>query len=198
MRRTAAIAGLLLLVAGAARGETPIPASPEHFVTDKAGFLSRAAADELDARLESYAAGAGHQIIVYIDHTTGGVPIEDWAVRAFERWRVGRRGIDDGAALFMFTDDRRLRIEVGYGLEERIPDARASRIINELVVPRVRAGDHDGAIRAGVDALMAAAGGQAEPAAGGPVPVHVPAWMLIAGALLFVGFVAFVITHPSL
>ena len=69
-------------------------------------------ADDLDRKLGDYARGSGHQVLVYIDHTTGGVPIEDWAVKAFERWRVGRKGIDDGLILFVFTDDRRLRIEV--------------------------------------------------------------------------------------
>ena len=65
-------------------------------------------------------------MLVYIDHTTGGVPIEDWAVKAFERWRVGRKGIDDGLVLFVFSDDHRVRIEVGYGLEPVMPDTRAS------------------------------------------------------------------------
>ena len=58
--------------------------------------------------------------------TTGGVPIEDWAVRAFAEWKVGRKGLDNGVALFVFAEDRALRIEVGYGLEDRVPDALAS------------------------------------------------------------------------
>lgn len=194
MRRFAALA--VLLVATAARAEAPLPPAPAHFVTDRAGFLSPAAAEELDGRLARYAQSTGHQIIVYIDHTTGGAPIDDWAVRAFKSWRVGRSGIDDGVALFLFADDRRARIEVGYGLEASIPDARASRIIEEQIIPRVRAGDRDGAIRAGVDALTAAAGGAAEPppaAAARP-----PLWTLIGGALLLLLFIGFAITHPSL
>jgi len=192
--RTAAIL-TVLAAATAAHAETPIPPAPDHFVTDRAGFLTRAAAAEIDARLGRYQTESGRQIIVYIDRTTGGAPVEDWAVHAFEKWRIGRRGIDDGAALFIFTDDRRLRIEVGYGLEDRVPDARAARIIAEQIVPRMRAGDHDGAVRAGVGALMAAAG--SAPAAG-QAPARVPIWMLIAGAIVVLLFAGFLVTHPSL
>jgi uncharacterized protein len=185
----------VLAAAASAHAETPIPPAPDRFVTDRAGFLTPGTAADIDSRLGRYQTESGHQIIVYIDRTTGGAPVEDWAVRAFERWRIGRRGIDDGAALFMFTDDHRLRIEVGYGLEDRVPDARAARIIAEQIVPRVRAGDHDGAVRAGVGALMAAAGGAAAP---GPAPAPVPVWMLIAGAIVFLFFIGFLVTHPSL
>ena len=83
---------------------------------------------------------------MWIGQTTGGMPIEDWAVRAFAAWRVGRKGIDDGVALFVFADDRKVRIEVGYGLEDRVPDAVASRIIGDRSIPRLRAGDRDGAV----------------------------------------------------
>jgi uncharacterized protein len=198
-----------LLLASAAtasvRAETPIPPAPERWVTDHAGFLSPATAAALDARLGAYARDTGHQVLVYIDHTTGGVPIEDWAVRAFQRWRVGGKGIDDGVALFVFADDRRLRIEVGYGLEDRIPDVRAKRIIEERITPRIRSGDRDGAIRAGVEATIAAIGdgapgavsGQPEPATG-PVALPIPGWMRVAGALLLLLALGFLVTHPSL
>jgi uncharacterized protein len=202
----AAAVGLLTLGAAlAAAAETPIPPPPQRWVTDRAGFLSRAAADELDARLADYERRTGHQILVYIDQTTGGVPIEDWAVRAFQQWRVGRRGIDDGAVLFVFAGDRRARIEVGYGLEDRVPDAVAKRIIEERIIPRIRAGDHDGAIRDGVAALTAAMGGAGAGAGAGaaaPEPPRAPvlpsAWKLIAGAVLLLIFVVFAITHPAL
>ncbi|HVV51223.1 MAG TPA: TPM domain-containing protein, partial [Polyangia bacterium] len=120
----------LLLACATARAETPIPPAPDRWVTDRAAFLSPATVTDLDARLGDYDRRTGHQVLVYVDRTTGGVPIEDWAVKAFERWRVGRKGIDDGLVLFIFSDDHRLRIEVGYGLEERVPDVVASRIIN--------------------------------------------------------------------
>ncbi|HMF41001.1 MAG TPA: TPM domain-containing protein [Polyangia bacterium] len=146
-----------------ASGETPIPPSPTAFVTDHAGFLSPEATQQLSWLLESYEHGTGHQVIVYIDRTTGGVPIDDWAVRAFKAWGVGRKQENDGAALFIFSDDHRIRIEVGYGLEDKLPDARAGRIIQNEMAPRIRAGDHDGAVKTGVDQMLAAIGGKPEP-----------------------------------
>jgi len=204
--RRAAVSSLVLaaaLVASIrlAHAETPIPPAPTHWVTDGAGFLSAATASELDARLGDYARRTGHQVLVYIDHTTGGVPIEDWGVRAFERWRVGRSGIDDGLVLLVFADDHRLRFEVGYGLEDRVPDALAKRIIDEVIVPRIRAGDRDGAIRAGVDAVTAAIGGVAGARPGlveQPAPTPIPLWMKIVGGVFFLILIAFVVTHPSL
>jgi uncharacterized protein len=163
----AAFAVCLTLVAGAgaarAADPTAIPAAPTEFVTDRAGFMSPGAASTLSRKLEDYERGTGHQVIVWIDKTTGGAPIDDWAVRAFKAWGVGRKGHDDGVALFIFSDDRKLRIEVGYGAEGVLPDARAGRIIQNDMVPRIRAGDRDGAVRAGVDEVLAALGGAPEP-----------------------------------
>jgi uncharacterized protein len=148
--------------AGATDG-TPIPPAPTEFVTDHAGLMSPGGVAQLSRQLEDYERGTGHQVIVWIDRTTGGVPIEDWAVKAFAAWGVGRKGENDGAALFIFRDDRRMRIEVGYGLEDKVPDARAGRIIDNVIAPRLRAGDADGGVKAGVDALVAAIGGAPEP-----------------------------------
>lgn len=200
----------LLLAAGAARAEssapagagTPIPEAPAQWVTDRAGFLSPAYAATLNDQLADYARRTGHQLLVYIDSTTGVVPIEDWAVRAFERWRVGRKGVDDGLVLFIFSADRRLRIEVGYGLEARVPDALASRIINERMVPRIRAGDRDGAVRDGIKALAAAIGGDGQGAAtpdGVAGPARRPSvWTLIGGGIVALLFLWLLITNPAL
>jgi uncharacterized protein len=199
---TASPAGVRLLLAlgvliasAAVRAETPIPPPPERWVTDRAAFLSPAVAQELDTRMGDHAQRTGHQVLVYIDRTTGGVPIEDWAVKAFERWRVGRKGIDDGAVLFVFKDDRQLRIEVGYGLEAQVPDAVASRIINEQMVPRIRAGDNDGAIKSGVDALLGAIGAPGEEAA--PTK-RISGLQLVLGGIVLLLLIAFAITHPAL
>jgi len=121
--------------------------------------MSTDAVRSLDSQLEAYERSRGHQLLVYIGKTTGGVPIEDWAVKAFQAWKVGRKGLDDGLALFIMADDRRLRIEVGYGLEGQVPDAMASRIINEVIVPRVQAGDRDGAVANGMNAVASVLAG---------------------------------------
>jgi uncharacterized protein len=168
-----------------ADGPTPIPAAPSQFVTDRAGFLSPSFASQLSKKLEDYERGTGHQVIVWIDRTTGGVPVEDWANKAFAAWGVGRKGHDDGVAMFIFSDDHRMRIEVGYGLEGNVPDARAGRIIENDMAPRIRAGDHDGAVQAGIDALIAAIGGAPEPKRPGSGK-SVGAWGALFPILFFV------------
>ena len=140
--------------------------TPTAWVTDAASLLSTQTASALNIRLRDYERRTGHQVLVYIASTTGGIPIEDWAVRAFERWKVGRSGLDDGLVLFIFTQDRTLRIEVGYGLESTIPDALASRIIRETITPALRAGQPDRGVTEGVDRLLARIGdSRAQPGA---------------------------------
>ena len=204
-----ALAGLFLLAlaAGApaqsgAGSEVPIPAAPQRWLTDEAGFLSPAAAAEFDARLEEYERTSGHQVIVYIGKTTGDVPLEDWAVRAFESWKVGRKGLDDGLVLFIMAADQRLRIEVGYGLEGAVPDALAGRIISDEIVPRLQQGDNDGAVRAALDRLTAMASGE-ETAANGEKPAASPARPLTLFEKVLIGigilfFLILLITNPSL
>jgi uncharacterized protein len=184
-----------------ARAEVPVPDAPARWVTDRAAFLSPAALTALDDRLGAYARQTSHQLLVYIDHTTGGVPIEDWGARAFQHWRVGRKGIDDGVVLFIFSDDHHLRVEVGYGLEDRVPDVVASRIINDRMVPLIRAGNRDRAVTVGVDALMAAIGAPpgTQPAQGAtdaPPQGHLPWWMWIVGPIGLVLLLRFAIRHP--
>jgi len=194
---------LLALAAGAqTRIGTPIPPPPQRWLTDEAGFLSPAAAAELDARLEEYERSSGHQIVVYIGGTTGGVPIEDWAVKAFESWQVGRKGLDDGLVLFIMKDDQRLRIEVGYGLESVVPDALAGRIIQNEMVPRLQQGDNDGAVRAAVDRLIAIVSGDESAVAGGGEPPAESRPMTLAEKILagiaVLFFLILFITNPSL
>jgi uncharacterized protein len=128
-------------------------------VTDNAGLLTTATRESLDQQLAAYNQSSGHQVIVWIGTTTGAAPLEDWTIRAFTAWKVGRKGLDDGLALFIFAGDRKVRIEVGYGLEGTVTDAVASRIEREIIVPHLKSGDGDGAVTGGVQALLAAIGG---------------------------------------
>lgn len=196
---------VLLLAAFARAAQAPIPPTPRAHVTDTASFMSAEAARSLDARLEAYEHATGHQLLVYIGQTIGGVPIEDWAVRAFQAWKVGRKGLDDGLALFIMSDDRKLRIEVGYGLEGQVPDAIASRIINEVIVPRIQAGDRDGAVTAGVDAVVRAISGEGLPGSPGaassdraPEKRPLTIWQLIIFGIIGIFFLILLVTHPSL
>jgi uncharacterized protein len=199
MRRILVLFWLLAGLLGA--GFLAAQAAPQRWVTDGPKLLSPAVRDRLDQRLEAYERGTGHQVLVWIGDSTGGTPIEDWAARAFQAWKVGRKGLDDGLALFVFTGDRTLRIEVGYGLEGQVPDVVASRIIRETIVPRLKGGDPDGALTAGVERILKVVGGDA--AAGAPQtpvqggePLSPLAWIVIAVVGLAV--LALAITHPGL
>jgi uncharacterized protein len=131
-----------------------IPPTPDHYVTDNAGALSDDTRGSLENELHAYEAATGHQIVVWIGQTTGGVPLETWTGETADHWKVGRRGRDDGAVLFLFMRDRKVRIEVGYGLESSLTDADAHRIISDVIVPRMKAGDSDGAVSSGVAAML--------------------------------------------
>lgn len=148
-----ALAGALAVPC--AVGQTAIPPAPDRWATDNAGFLSRQTVAALDARLEAYERQTGHQLLVWIGRTIGeNAVLEDWTVRAFEAWKVGRRDLDDGLVLFIFAEDRKIRIEVGYGLEDKVPDIYAYRIIDNILAPGIRAGRPDEAVESAVTALI--------------------------------------------
>lgn len=141
--------------------EEQLPPKPDRYVTDRAGILPADRADSLNRKLEQFERDTSNQLVVWIDRK---VPenfvLEDFTVRAYQKWRVGQEKQDNGAVLFVFSDDRKLRIEVGYGLEGVLPDITAKRIIEDEIVPRFRAGDYPGGIEAGVDAMIAATKGE--------------------------------------
>lgn len=197
-----AVAALFASAAAAQTYQTPPP--PTRWVTDNAGFISAQTRQQLDARLQQYERDTGHQVVVWIGTTTGGVPLEEWAVRTFETWGIGKKGKDDGVGIFVFAQDRKLRIEVGYGLEGDLPDAYASQIIEEQAVPRLRAGDRDGAVAATVDSVLRRLGGETSPPPPmAPARPRPAAPELGPGQLILFGIVGFLllilfITHPRL
>jgi uncharacterized protein len=131
-----------------------VPPTPDHYVTDNAGALSSATRASVEDELQGYETATGHQIVVWIAESTGGVPLETWTGETADQWKIGRRGHEDGAVLFLFMHDRKARIEVGYGLESALTDADSYRIIENVIVPRMRAGDVDGAVSSGVTAML--------------------------------------------
>lgn len=202
-RRCAAVlaaAAALLVPRAHAAGE--IPPAPTRWVTDHAGFLSPPALEEIDGRLRSFEEQTGRQFLVFIDKSTGDVPIEDFAVRAFQKWGVGRSGKDDGVVLFIMADDRKARFEVGYGLEPVFPDILASRVIREVLAPALQRGDRDGAIRQSVDAAIgvisreasAPTPGRGRPGQGRPLTTGEKIMLGIGAAI----FLFILITNPSL
>lgn len=147
---------ILALLLAAGLGFT-IPPTPDHYVTDNAGALSSTTREQLENELQAYERATGHQIVVWIDQTTGGVPLETYTGEAADHWKIGRKGHDDGAVLFVFMRDHRIRIEVGYGLESKLTDADANRIITDDITPKMKAGDPDGAVSSGVADMLVTA-----------------------------------------
>lgn len=123
-------------------------------VTDLTGTLTPDQVAALDAKLRAFEQAQGSQVAVLVVPTTQPEEIEQYAIRVAEAWRLGRKGTDDGALLIVARDDRKLRIEVGYGLEGALPDAIANRIIDEDIVPPFKRGDYYGGIATGVDRML--------------------------------------------
>lgn len=150
-------------------------------VVDTTGTLDAGSRQILVDKALALQQRKGSQLQILIVPTTGGEDIAQYARRVFDQWKLGRDGVDDGVLLLVAINDRRVRIEPGYGLEGAIPDALANRIIQEYLVPQFRAGDYSGGIAAASTALIGLIDGDALPA---PVSSHRPAtdsgggWML--------------------
>ncbi|MBY0270284.1 MAG: YgcG family protein [Burkholderiales bacterium] len=159
-------------------------------VTDLTGTLSAERISELERQLAAFEAKKGAQIAVLMVPTVQPETIEQYAVRAFEQWKLGRKGVDDGVLLVIAKDDRKLRIEVGYGLEGVLTDATSKRIISDDIVPQFKRGDFAAGVEAGVSRIISVVGGEALPppaAAPRSGPVNLPfnpEW-LIAAFVLF-------------
>ena len=158
------LAALLALAAllGTARADVPVPPLLGR-ITDLTGTLNAQQKGDLEARIAAYETRRGGQIAVLMLPTTKPEEIEQYSIRVAEAWKIGRKGVDDGLILVVAKDDRRVRIEVGYGLEGAIPDSLAKRVIEERITPRFREGDFYGGVRDGVDQLMRLAEGEKLP-----------------------------------
>jgi len=133
-------------------------------VVDQTGTLSAGDISSLTQTLKSLETRKGSQVAVLIVPTTEPESIEQYSIRVAEAWKIGRKKIDDGALLLVAKNDRKLRIEVGYGLEGALNDASAKRIIDEIITPRFRSGDFAGGISAGVDRIIRVIDGEKLPA----------------------------------
>lgn len=163
MRSLAAGAALALLGAAAlAQGPQPIPPLAAR-VTDTTGTLTAGERASLEAKLEAFEREKGAQVAVLMVPTTAPEDIAQYSIRVVDAWKLGRAKPDDGALLLIAKDDRRLRIEVGYGLEGVLPDAIASRIIREVIAPRFKSNDYYGGIDAGVDRMLGVIRGEPLP-----------------------------------
>jgi uncharacterized protein len=161
----------LVLVLAAAAAALRIPPPPDRRINDYAGALSAADRDRLEQKLIERERASTNQVVVAIFRSLDGESLEDYSIRLAQAWRVGQKGLDNGVIFLVFLDDRQMRIEVGYGLEDKVTDAVASSIIRDVVAPRFREGKMADGIAAGLDALdQAIAGTYRRPAAASRAP----------------------------
>jgi uncharacterized protein len=149
-----ALVAALLFVAAAARA-LDCPPAPAQWFTDTANVVNAQQAQELNDKLRSFEQSSGAQFIVYVLPSLQGDAVERFTVDCAQKWKVGNKKYDNGLVLFVFVQDRKVRIEVGYGLEGSVTDAYSSRVIRDYIAPHFQQNDYAGGLNAAVDALMA-------------------------------------------
>src|ERR1700727_2915982 len=159
----ASILALLLCWAFAAFADVAVPPLTGR-VVDQTGTLSAGDIAALTQTIRGLELRKGSQIAVLIVPTTEPETIEQYAIRVAEAWKIGRKKVDDGALLVVAKNDRKLRIEVGYGLEGALNDVTSKRIIDEIITPKFKNGDFAGGIAAGVDRIVGVINGESLPA----------------------------------
>jgi len=170
----------LLLFFTTIRAQVEIP-ELLHRVTDLTATLSSQQTTALENRLAAFETKKGSQIAVLIVPTTQPEDIAQFSIRVAEAWKIGRKNIDDGVILIVAKEDRKLRLEVGYGLEGAIPDAIAKRVITETITPFFKKGDYAGGIEAGVTQLMQLIEGESLPESD-----NEPSAQMNEGAFMFI------------
>ena len=154
MRPRLFVAALLFALAPALFA-LEVPQPPKRWLTDAAGVLSTTEASMLDTKLETFEQQSGAQFIIYTFPSLEGESIEDFTIRCVEKWKVGQKKYDNGLVLFVFVKDRKVRVEVGYGLEGTVTDAFSSRVIRESIAPHFQTGAYGQGLTAGADAIIA-------------------------------------------
>jgi uncharacterized protein len=162
------MACLNLLLGVASAWALEVPTLPGR-VVDPSHVLSPAVVESLTARLAAHEANTSNQVAVLILPSLEGEPLEEYSHRVATTWKLGQKGTDNGALLLVALKERKVRIEVGYGLEGALTDARSAQIIRNEIVPRFRAGDLPGGVTAGVEAILKTIEGTYQ-ASGGAAP----------------------------
>src|SRR3984893_7438583 len=153
------VLALLLCAAAVAWAALPIPPAPDRRINDYAGALSAEDRARLEDKLRAREQGSRNQVVVAIFRSLEGESLEDYSIRLAQAWRIGQKGLDNGGIFLIFLDDRKTRIEVGYGLEGSLTDAVTSSILRDVVAPRFRSGQLADGIAAGLDAIDRAIAG---------------------------------------
>jgi len=179
---------LVLLVFSEPVRVHPLPAPPklQGYVNDDARMLTADQAQTLERLLAGFERETTHQLVVLTVPSLYGEDIEGFSMRVAEAWKIGKKGKDDGVIMIVAPSDRRVRIEVGYGLEGTLTDAKSSRIIREAMLPRFSSGDYYDGILAGVQAIRTVVSGESAVQR----PSSIPESLLPLGLLaLFIGAV---------
>jgi uncharacterized protein len=148
--------GLLFAV----RAET-LPPKPEHYFNDYAGVVPADTGRQLDQKLEQFERDTSNQIVVAVfKKLETESSLEDYTQRIFESWKVGQAKLNNGAILFVFVQDHKMRIQTGYGLEGALPDIICGQIIRNEITPAFKAGNYGAGLSAGVEAMIKATKGE--------------------------------------
>ena len=194
MRHLCLLSLLVLVSLQAAAADKPVPFLSGH-VVDEAGMIPEDARQRIDQKLIAFEQSTGAQVAVLTVESLDGDPLEDYSMRVVETWKLGKKEKDNGVLLLIAEQDRKMRIEVGYGLEGELTDLESGRIVDNVIRPDFQKGDFAGGIEHGVDSILErarrrrGAGRAAGPAGGGQgragrddlhhlhrdLPVHRPA-----------------------
>ncbi|WP_196805480.1 TPM domain-containing protein [Methylobacterium sp. 77] len=156
------LAGSALLAGGHALAADPAFPALSGRVVDAAGILKPEEKSGLEAQLKAYEDKTSDQVVVATVPNLQGLTIEDYGNRLFRSWAIGQTKTNNGALLLVAPNDRKVRIEVGYGLEGALTDALSKVIITTAITPRFKTGDYGGGIKAGIDAMLSILSGDAE------------------------------------
>ena len=154
-------AATLALAANELSAAEVIPSKPAHYFNDHAGFVSESVAEELDRQLAQSERATSNQVVVAIfPKMQSDSDIADYTQRVAQAWGVGQKERRNGVVLFVFLQDRKIFIQVGYGLEGALPDVTAFNITEYQMKPRFIAGDYEGGLRIGIDSICGAIRGE--------------------------------------
>ena len=134
-----------------------IPPKPAHYFNDYANVVATTTANQINAQLEDFERSTGNQVVVAVfPKMQSDSSIDDYTVRVARSWEVGQKATNNGVVLFVFVQDHKMFIQVGYGLEGALPDAICKQITEYEIKPHFKAGDYAGGLTAGVNAIIAA------------------------------------------
>ncbi len=201
MKKILWFCSLFLLFVTLASSELEVPKLTQR-VTDLAGILTPQQINELENKLAKFENETTNQIAVLIIPSLEGEDLEDFSIRVVEKNKLGQAGKDNGVLFLIAVQDRKMRLEVGYGLEGALPDALCDQILRNIVRPKFRQGDYFGGINDGIDAIISATKGEfkADPRKRPEINIGTIIALIIIGFILLTFFISFIsgVRHYSI